>query len=125
MLLDFNLNDLLPKSNLGFISASLQKRERLSKFQLGAKNHFFGKTHTLETKEKLRLAQSGRKHTLEHRLKVSKNHAKCNSKIVLDLNSGIFYESAKEVSKIFNIPHSTLRSRLNGKLKNKTNFIYC
>lgn len=121
---DNNLNDLLPKRK-GFISASNEKRKRLSEIQMGEKNHFFNKKHTDESKEKIRNKHLGRKHTLEHRLKVSMNNAKANSKIILDLNTGIFFDSAKEVSETFNIPHSTLRSRLNGRLKNNTQFIYC
>ena len=58
-------------------------------------------------------------------MKVSKNNGRGMSKNVLDLNMGIFYNSAKEVSKIFNISHSTLKSRLNGNIKNTTQFIYC
>jgi len=124
VLLDFNLNDLLPKS-VGFISASESKRKRLSETQSGEKNHFYGRKHTQEVKDKIRDFNKGRKHTLEHRMKVSKNNAKVNAKVVLDLNTGVFYESAKEVSETFNLPHSTLRSRLNGSLKNTTQFIYC
>ena len=46
------------------------------------------------------------------------------SKIVLDLNTGVFYNSAKEVSDLYNLNHSTLRSQLNGTNKNNTQFVY-
>jgi len=49
---------------------------------------------------------------------------KRNSKIVLNLNSGIFYDSAKEAAMCHGIKHSTLKSRLNGNNKNKSNLIY-
>lgn len=46
------------------------------------------------------------------------------AKVVLDTNTGIFYESCKEASLIYNFKHSTLKSMLNGSNKNKTNLIY-
>lgn len=48
-----------------------------------------------------------------------------NSKIVLNIQTGIFYNSAKEVSEIFDINYSTLRYWLNTEGKNKSDFIYC
>jgi hypothetical protein len=46
------------------------------------------------------------------------------SKIILDTESGVFYSCAREVSDLYNIPYSTMRSKLNGRLKNNTKFIY-
>jgi hypothetical protein len=46
------------------------------------------------------------------------------SKLVLDFNTGIFYESVKELSIVSGIKHSTLKSWLNGTNKNKTSFKY-
>lgn len=42
---------------------------------------------------------------------------------IADLNTGVFYNSIKEVAELYNIKHSTLRSRLNGTNKNNTQFI--
>lgn len=119
------LNSILPSINDKFKSISEETRLRMSNSKLGDKNTFFGKTHSEETKEKIRVFQTGRKHSLEHRQKVSLNNAKNKAKIVLDLQSGVFYESAKEVSDLYNIKHSTLRAMLNGTNKNKTNYTYC
>jgi group I intron endonuclease len=47
-----------------------------------------------------------------------------SSKIVLDTQTGVFYVSALEVSKLYKIKESTLRNKLNGYSKNNTNFIY-
>jgi hypothetical protein len=47
-----------------------------------------------------------------------------NAKIVLDTQTGIYYESAKEASDILGIKHSTLKGYLNGNYKNKTNLKY-
>jgi len=119
------LNLILPKNNEIKIGVSEETRIKMSKSKLGSKNSFFGKTHTEQTKNIISKAQKGRKHTLEHRAKVSKNNARLMAKAVLDLNMGIFYYSAKEVSDVFNISYSTLRSRLNGSIKNNSQFIYC
>ena len=48
-----------------------------------------------------------------------------NSKLVLNLETGIFYDSAKEVSLLLGVPHSTVRYWLNTDGKNKTSFVYC
>lgn len=47
-----------------------------------------------------------------------------SSKIVLNLETGIFYNSGKEASKVANIYYSTFKSMLNGTLPNKTSFQY-
>ena len=47
------------------------------------------------------------------------------AKIVLDTQTGIFYDCAKEVSDLYNINHATFRAHLRGQFKNnKTRFIY-
>ena len=49
-----------------------------------------------------------------------------NSKIVLDVINGVYYESVKEISLLYNINYTTLKSKLNPnhRIKNNTNFIY-
>ncbi len=66
----------------------------------------------------------GKKMPQETKDKIKKNAAKPHSKIVLDMNTGVFYDCAKDVSRLYNIPHSTFRSKLNGNKPNKTNFKY-
>ena len=44
------------------------------------------------------------------------------AKIVIDIQTGIFYESASELAELININKYTLRSKLNGHLKNNTNY---
>ena len=43
------------------------------------------------------------------------------SKIVLDLQTGVYYNSITEAARIYNMPPMSLSSMLNGKYKNKTN----
>ena len=137
--LEIGLNCCLTKTNNLDYIISTETRKKISIKATGRK-------HTLQTKNKLSIAHSGKKLSEEHRLKLvskltgrkghskkateetkklcSKNATKPLSKIVLCLNNGIFYESAKEVSDIFKIKHSTLRGWLNGSAINKTSFIY-
>ena len=47
-----------------------------------------------------------------------------NSKIVLDTQNGIFYQSASEAARLLNLNRRTLCAYLSGKLLNKTSLIY-
>lgn len=49
---------------------------------------------------------------------------KDHSKIVLDTATGIFYNSATEAAKYYNINKNTLKGQLLGYYKNKTTLIY-
>ena len=70
------------------------------------------------TKIKLRLANIGTTCVKRQGF----NHP--NSKIVLCLNTGIFYGSAKHASIAYGIGYSYLKNRLSNKKENKTNLIY-
>lgn len=112
----------------------------------GENNHQFGKPLSDEVKQQLsekaykryeerpelKLALSERMSGENHRQwgvpigEYQKSRIKeKNSKIVLNIQTGIFYNSAKEVSEIFDINYSTLRYWLNTEGKNKSDFIYC
>lgn len=106
---------------------------------LGSKNPFYGKKHTLETKEliskskigkkypAISLAKKGIKSSEETKKKLSLIRSyggAAKSKIVLDLATGVFYSCAKEVSDLYGYKQSSFRSSLNGHRKNNTNFIY-
>jgi hypothetical protein len=45
-------------------------------------------------------------------------------KIILNIETGIFYNGIIEAAIAHNIGHSSLKSMLNGQRKNKTNLIY-
>jgi len=54
-----------------------------------------------------------------------RNHCrKVASKIVIDMGTGIFYDSAKDLSKLLNMRYQTLIHYLNNPEKNKTNYRY-
>jgi group I intron endonuclease len=53
-----------------------------------------------------------------------KNRLGLKTKIVIDINTGVFYKNAEEVSILYNIKKSTLVSWLNTTKSNKTQFRY-
>lgn len=46
------------------------------------------------------------------------------SNIIIDIETGVFYKSQKEVCDLYNIKYSSLSSMLNNRYKNNTNFKY-
>ena len=71
---------------------------------------------TPETRDKIRKSLLGNKMSEESKLK--------KSKLLLDVQTGVFYYSVREASNIFKIPYSTLKKKLCGIAKNNTNLIY-
>jgi group I intron endonuclease len=73
--------------------------------KFGVLNPFYGKKHSKKTLEKLRI--------------------KPNSKTILNIENGIFYNSIKEASNIYAINYSTLKDNLNNRrgIKNNTNLM--
>jgi len=57
-------------------------------------------------------------------LKLRKSIDEHKKKIVLNIDNGIYYESAKEAALSIGLSHSYVRSMLNGYRKNKTNLKY-
>jgi len=81
----------------------------------------FGYTHSEETKKRIGDWGRGRKPTEKH----IKSLLERNSKLVLNIETGIFYESATEASEAHGLIYSSLISHINGTRKvNRTNFIY-
>ena len=75
-----------------------------------------------DQKQKLSLSKKGKCKAWNKGMK--NVNGKGMAKIVLDTQTGIFYESCKEAALAYDIKHSTLKSMLNGSNKNKTNLIY-
>lgn len=106
----------------------VSKWNKISK--IGNKN-FLGKKHTEETKQILREKNGGinhpkygTKHSEKTINKMKLNNKRLNSKLVLDTSNGVFYNSAKEVAKLYGIIYITLTFKLSGRNPNNTNFIY-
>lgn len=119
----FNLNCQLPKTGDKKMLISDETKRKLSEGRLGEKHWNFGKKISKETAKKIASSHKGKKHTAEHKRKVSENNA--NSRIVLDQNTGFFYNSVTELHKYHNkFSRSYLIGMLNGNRINKTSFIY-
>lgn len=80
----------------------------------GKNNPNYGKSMKPHVKEKLKLA---RKKLLEQGIHPM-------NKIVIDINTGVFYDSAMQVIKLYGFKKSTFVSMLNGRKKNTTQFRY-
>lgn len=48
-----------------------------------------------------------------------------NARLVLDTQTGIFYNSVREASDIFKLNERTLAMKLIGRMKNNTSLVYC
>lgn len=116
----------------------------------GSNNHFFGKTHTNKTKEKIGKASLGRQtflnkqHTIEVKQRLSllkkglhlPNEIKekislsisggkhYNAKKIECIKTGEIFGSGRELSEYLKIPFSTVRAYLNGSLKKPEWFCY-
>lgn len=106
---------------------SKETREKISKANKGKIGSMLGKKHSIETKQKMSLSLKGNKRGCN---KVMSENEKQNlinkfSKIILNLETGVFYLGTKEAAFYNNLNASTLKNRLNGNLKNNTNLIYC
>jgi len=82
--------------------------------RLGSENYFFNKKHSNESKLKM-------SKTLKEKYK---NNTSRFSKIILDLNTGVFYYSVIELSNHTSYSKSYLSEMLRGKKKNKTQYTY-
>lgn len=76
--------------------------------------------------EEQKLRMRGWKHTKEALIKIGNagrgiTHTR---KIVLNTETGIYYDSATEAAKTTNIPYSSFAMLLSGRKKNNTSFIY-
>jgi len=77
----------------------------------GKDNHYFGKKHSEEIRIKMRKSKN-----------VGENNSK--AKIVLNLETGIYYGCGADAAKSISIKPSSLQQMLVGYRKNKTSFIY-
>jgi hypothetical protein len=99
------------------------QKNALSKAKKGCKTWNKGIPRTDEEKRKI-----SESHLAKNKISWNKGKKGVNgfgkSKIVLNLESGIFYQSAKEVACAYNKNYTTLKCKLNGNDKNNTQFIY-
>lgn len=102
---------------------SLDSKTKISKANSGVNNGMFGRRLS---KEHIKILRSYR-HTEEAISKISLRSSgenNPNAKIVLNLETGIFYGCVKDAAKTVDLKPNTLKQKLNGKRKNNTCFIY-
>jgi len=120
------------------ILLSDEAKEKIRKASIG-KQKRLGIKHTEETKLKISLRKkkpteetrailsfNAKNRSKEHQDKItaSKIGNSYRSKKVIDLKTNMVYNSAKEVSEIFNLNYGTLKAWLSGVNYNKSNFKY-
>ena len=87
-----------------------------------------GRKMTKEQVNRMSIYKTGLKHSEETKNKISLAHKGripfWSFKIILNTETGIFYNGLAEAVFVTNIKYSTLSNMLNGNKKNKTNLIY-
>lgn len=125
---DTKKNLSIISKNNGFFSG--ENNPMYNSMRFGELNPFYGKKHSKENKDKIRSKAIGRKFnesTIEIFSKQRLLGLNSSAKLVLNLETGIYYSCCKEAS--FSINHykySTLKSKLNGSssIGNNTSFTY-
>jgi group I intron endonuclease len=103
--------------------------EHKKKIGIASKNRK-RKKHSEETRKKISEVTKGKKRipfTNEHKIKISKNQKGGNNsvaRLVLNLETGIYYETLIEAAISINMNKITLGHQLRGRTKNKTNLKY-
>lgn len=90
-------------------------------------NGLKGRIVTEETRNKISKSNSGRKLTGEQTEAIRNRIIIKNktSRIILDNQTGVFYDSVTELSLLTGIKRTTLAGKLSGRRKNNTNYMYC
>jgi group I intron endonuclease len=100
---------------------SMEAREKMSRLQTGRR-------HSMETKERMSQAQKGNQHWLgkRHSAEGLKNLSDKSgrAKLIINLETGIFYVSIKAAAASANKPGIWLSDKLTGHTKNNTMFRY-
>jgi len=129
------------------VIVSDENKKRLSKRNSGINNPMYGKKLSNESiakmvakkkgisswnkgkkgiysEETLKKMSDSKKGSIAWNKGLKNVNGKGLAKLVMDFNTGIFYESAKEASLAIGLKHTTLKSKLNGSNKNETSYKY-
>lgn len=119
------LNCKLTKTNDRSGKISEETRQKLIK---NSSKPMLGKKHSEESKLKMSNSHKGKIMTEIHKSNISKvligNIYSKLSKMLLDTQSGIYYDSINKASIALNINYNTLKAMLSNRFKNKTNLIF-
>lgn len=108
----------------------MAERLRGNKYNVGRTSPRKGKKLSAETKQLISKAQTGKRPSEATKAKMSasstvRGKVNCQAKLVINLETGIFYDSATAAAMSINLSISTLSDRLCGRRKNKTSLSYC
>jgi len=112
----YYINKLNPYFNIRKIAESNRGITRREETKKKIREANLGKTISIETREKQRKRMMGNSYT--------KGMVPVNAKEVIDITTGIYFESLAEAAKCYNIKRTTLGAMLSGQNKNRTNLIY-
>lgn len=101
---------------------SKETRIKISESKKGCKAWNKGVPFSEETKLKMNQWRIGGKLTEEHKRKISMSNA--SGKLILNLETGIYYNSIPDAAKSIGVSRYCLGQRLLGRSKKKTSFIY-
>lgn len=103
----------------GMINLSNESKFRISKANIGNK-YSLGRKRTEEYKLNASITRIGKKTSQDTKRKISE----AIGKLILNTQTGIFYNGCKSASIAHNINMKTLSNQLNGISPNKTNLIF-
>ena len=132
--ISYGLNCLLQRTDIKKQVMSIETKQKIS-------DATKGKIFSIETKQKISKSLKGLKKSNEHSknisisnkgkkrnphsketlLKLSENNK--NSRVILDLNNGVFYNSSVELSNLLGVKYSTLNSWMSGQCENKSRYV--
>lgn len=98
-----------PDMVIRFTEMNVQRKAK------GIANPFKGKNHSQETRDNWSLTRKGKYMDEEN----------TSSKLVIDINTGVFYYSVGDVSRVYGINRHHLGRKLGGVRNNDTQFRYC
>lgn len=112
------------KSHLGK-KHTKETKMKMSICRIGEKNYWWGKNHTKETIEKIRKKNIGKKYSRE--INKKKAHIRGKNpfaKLVVNKETGIFYDCVEDAAESISIPSGRLGKYLRKERPNKTSFSF-
>ena len=115
-------NKIYSKSTIDKMSKSLKGRIITEEWRNNLSKAGTGRVFTKETRQKLTIANTGRFYSEETKKKIANNNP--TSRIIIDMNTGVFYYSIAELAIYLNVNPSTLFDRLTERktYKNKSQY---
>lgn len=99
-------------------------RKKMSELSIGK---YVGERNPMYGKRGEKSPHFGKKHSEDRKIKIGKSRTLGKhplAKLVFDTQTGIYYSCARELSQITGIKYTRLTDYLNGRVKNKTSYIY-